>query len=49
MSQEFGCKYDCIRGLKISDKTIEKCLNKDIVYNNYSYKSIGSKLRVHDN
>ena len=21
MSQEFGCKYDCIRGLKISDKT----------------------------
>jgi hypothetical protein len=49
MTQEFGCKYDCIRGLKISDKTIEKCLNKDIVYNSYSYKSIGSKLKVHDN
>jgi len=42
---EFACKYDCIRELKMSDKTLAKALDKNIPYNSYLYKSIGSKLK----
>ena len=42
---EFVCKYDCIKQLKISDKTLAKALDKNILYNNYYFKSIGSKLK----
>jgi prophage antirepressor-like protein len=41
---EFICKYDCIKQLKMSDKTLNKALNKDIVYNNFYFKTLGSKL-----
>jgi len=41
----FACKYDCIRGLKISDKTLAKALDKNIVYNGHYFKMIGSKLQ----
>jgi hypothetical protein len=41
---EFVCKYDCIKQLKMSDKTLNKALDKDIVYNNFYFKSLGSKL-----
>lgn len=41
----FACKYDCIRGLKISDKTLAKALDKNIIYNNHYFKMIGSKLQ----
>jgi hypothetical protein len=43
--KEFGCKYDCIRILKMSDKTLAKALDKDIMYNNQYFKIIGSKLK----
>lgn len=43
---EFSCKYDCIRENKISDKTLAKTLDKNIMYNSYYYKSLGSKLFV---
>ena len=39
--KEFICKYDCIRTLKMSDKTLRKALDKNQMY----YKSIGSKLQ----
>jgi hypothetical protein len=42
--KEFSCKYDCIKDLKMSDKTLTKALDKNILYNNYYYNSIGSKL-----
>ena len=42
--REFVCKYDCIRKLCISDKTLAKTLDKNIHYNSFYYKSIGSKL-----
>ena len=42
--KEFICKYDCIRTLKMSDKTLAKALDKNQMYNNNYYKSIGSKL-----
>jgi prophage antirepressor-like protein len=44
--REFGCKYDCIRELKMSDKTLAKALQNNIPYNNYYYKEIGAKLSV---
>jgi len=44
--REFGCKYDCIRELKMSDKTLAKALQNNIPYNNYYYKEIGGKLSV---
>ena len=43
--REFSCKYDCIRELKISDKTLAKSLQNNIPYNNYYYKELGSKLQ----
>jgi len=44
--REFACKYDCIRGLKISDKSLAKALINNIPYNNYYYKELGSKLKM---
>lgn len=44
--KEFSCKYDCIRELKMSDKTLTKALDKNIMYNAFYYKTIGSKLKM---
>jgi hypothetical protein len=44
--QEFICKYDCIKKLKISDKTIAKALDKPILYNDHYFKTIGAKLFI---
>jgi phage anti-repressor protein len=46
LTKEFASKYDCIKQLKMSDKTLTKCYNKNIQYNGYYYKEIGSKLSV---
>ena len=46
--KEFSCKYDCIRGLKMSDKTLAKALNNNIPYNNYYYKELGEKIKLID-
>jgi hypothetical protein len=43
--KEFACKYDCIKSLKMSDKTLAKALDKQIPYNNYYYKMLGSKIK----
>jgi hypothetical protein len=43
---EFVCKYDCIKQLKMSDKTLTKALDKNVLYNNCYFKSIGSKLQI---
>jgi hypothetical protein len=45
---EFVCKYECIKQLKISDKTLVKTLDKNVTYNNFYFKRIGSKLQIHD-
>jgi hypothetical protein len=46
--REFICKYECIKQLRISDKTLAKALDKNIAYNQFYFKSIGSKLCVLD-
>jgi hypothetical protein len=43
--QEFICKYDCIKSLHISDKTLEKALTKNILYNGHYFKYLGIKLK----
>jgi prophage antirepressor-like protein len=40
-----ACKYDCIRTLKMSDKTLFKALSKKIDYNGFYFKEIGEKLK----
>jgi hypothetical protein len=41
-----NCKYDCIKQLKISDKTLAKALDKNVMYNKHYYKSLESKLKA---
>jgi prophage antirepressor-like protein len=43
--QEFICKYDCIKSLHISDKTLEKALTKNILYNGNYFKYLGCKSK----
>ena len=43
--QEFICKYDCIKSLHISDKTLEKALTKNILYNGNYFKYLGCKIK----
>ena len=43
--KEFSCKYECIKELKMSDKTLAKALKNYIPYNNCYYKEVGSKLK----
>ena len=43
--KEFACKYDCIKTLSISDKTLAKALEKNISYQGFYYKYLGSKLK----
>lgn len=38
---EYNSKYNCARANSISDRM----LDKDIIHNGYSYKSIGSKIQ----
>lgn len=43
--REFECKYDCLKALSMSDKTLTKALTKGIQYNGYIFKEAGSKLK----
>ena len=43
--REFACKYDCIKTLLMSDKTLSKALTKNVPYNGFYFKEIGSKLK----
>jgi len=42
--REFTCKYDCMTQLKISQKSMDKALDKDVMYGKCYYKLLGSKL-----
>ena len=44
--REFACKYDCIRSLQMSDKTLTKTLDKNIAYQGYFYKTLGKKIKM---
>lgn len=42
--QEFSCKYDCIKKLQMSDKTLAKTLDKNVPYNHCYYRRMPEKL-----
>ena len=42
---EFVCKFDCIKQIKMSDKSLAKVLDTNVMYNNFYFKRIGSKLQ----
>ena len=44
--QEYICRYDCMKKLHISDKTLAKALQQNKPYNNMYFKYIGSKLEI---
>ena len=44
--REFICKYDCIKQMQMSDKTLARALNKQVQYNGYYFKELGSKLKT---
>lgn len=44
--KKFTCKYDCMTQLKISQKSMDKALDKDVMYGKCYYKSLGSKLMI---
>lgn len=44
--KKFQCKYDCIKSLAISDKTLTKALTKNIPYNGHYYRELGEKLKI---
>jgi len=46
MTTEFSCKYDCIRKMKISDKTLAKALDKNVQYQGNYFRSLGEKLSI---
>lgn len=42
--REFTCKYDCIKQVTMSDKTLTKALDTNIMYNENYFKRLGCKL-----
>jgi hypothetical protein len=43
---EFKCKYDCIKALSMSDKTLRKSLETNKPYNGYLFKELHTKLKM---
>ena len=43
--KDFVCKYDCIKQLNMSEKTLTKALDKKITYNNCYFKRVGIKIK----
>ena len=46
LTSTFICKYDCIKSLKISDKTLAKALENKSMYNNFYYRCLESRLKI---
>ncbi len=44
--QSFSSKYECLRTLKISDKTMNKILKNKSLYNGFHYNHLEAKLSV---
>jgi hypothetical protein len=42
--KEHICKYYCCKTLGISDKSLNKALKKNIMYNGFYFKHLGEKL-----
>jgi len=43
---EYICKYDCIKQMSFSDKTLTKTLDTEMPYNGYMFRSLGDKIAI---
>ncbi len=44
--KEYICKYDCIKQMRMSDKTLSKALNQKTLYNHFYFRELGEKLCI---
>jgi len=44
--REFVCKYDCLRKLSMSDKTLAKALDKPVAYQGFYFKRLETKVAI---
>jgi hypothetical protein len=44
--QEFVCKYDVIKKVKVGDKSLRKVMTDNLLYNGFFYKALGEKLQM---
>lgn len=44
--REFTCKYDCLRKLCMSDKTLAKALDKPVAYQGSYFKRLGTRVAL---
>jgi hypothetical protein len=44
--EEFICKDDCVKKIKISQKSLAKVLDKSATYEGFSFRSLGAKLSI---
>lgn len=44
--KEYICKYDCIKQMRMSDKTLSKALNQKTLYNHFYFRELGEKLYI---
>jgi hypothetical protein len=44
--KEYLCKYDCIKQLQMSDKTLRKALELEKPYNGFTFRQLGAKLFI---
>ena len=42
--KEYVCKYDCIKQMKMSDKTLRKALDQNTMYNNFYFRELKDKI-----
>ena len=42
--KEYVCKYDCIKQMKMSDKTLRKALDQNTMYNNFYFRELKEKI-----
>jgi hypothetical protein len=44
--EEFICKDDCVKKIKISQKSLAKVLDKLLTYDGFYFRNIGHKLSI---
>ena len=44
LNNTFSSKFECIKFMKISDKTINKILDKAMFYKSYYYRTVEPKI-----
>jgi hypothetical protein len=46
--REFSCKYECVKQIGISDKTLTKSIERNEPYHNMYYRRLGQRVKAHN-